>query len=78
MISSYATVDDGFQMVDSTLRCKNGLDPRFMVIKSELKMSPNDTCEHCGKTLIYHFDVSCVKTDEELDAEAIVQYMNAP
>ena len=62
-------------LVDSTLRCNRGEAPRYTVMKRERKMVPNDSCEHCGKTMIYHFDVSCLKTDEQL---GWIDYMNAP
>ena len=81
VISSYVAMDDGcFQICDSTVRCKSGLEPRFTVVKPELKMRPNDQtrCINCGRIFINHLNQSCVKTDDELDAEAWVQYMNAP
>lgn len=69
-----------FHMTDSTLRCKNGEEPRFEVIKNKPKMEPNDStpCIHCGKLLINHYDVSSTKTDKQLAAEGWVDYMNAP
>lgn len=69
-----------FHMTDSTLRCERGEEPRFEVIKNEPKMEPNDStaCIHCGKLLIHHYDVSSTKTDEQLETEGWIDYMNAP
>lgn len=80
VISSCVSVGNKFEMVDSTLRCKSGEDPRYTVMKEERKMVPNEPtpCENCGKTMIHHCDVSCVKTDKQLKSEALIDWMNAP
>lgn len=80
IISSCASVGDRFMLVDSTLRCKNGEAPRYTVIKKEAKMMPNEQtpCENCGKTMIHHYDISCTKTDEQLNYESLIDWMNAP
>lgn len=84
VISSCLVIfDEGrtkYQMVDSTLRCKTGEPPRYTVVKTERKMEPNEQtpCLHCGKTLIHHCDSSCRKTEKELEAERMIDYMNSP
>lgn len=80
VISSCVKVGNEFEMVDSTLRCKSGEEPRYTVMKEERKMVQNEptNCENCGKTMIHHCDVSCVKTDKQLRSEALVDWMNAP
>ena len=80
VISSCFMIGGKYLMVDSTLRCKNGEDPRYTVLKAERKIEPNEQtrCENCGQIMIHHYDVSCVKTDEELEAERMIDYMNAP
>lgn len=80
VISICIPTGDKFEMVDSTLRCKNGLEPRYTVIKEKPIMEPNEQtrCENCGEIMIHHYDVSCVKTDKELEAERRIDYMNAP
>ncbi len=80
VISSCVSVGNRFVMVDSTLRCKSGEEPRYTVMKEERKMVPNEQvpCENCGKTMIHHCDVSCVKTDKQLKSEALIDWMNAP
>lgn len=80
VISSCVKVGNRFMLVDSTLRCKSGEAPRYTVMKRERKMVPNEQtpCKHCGKTMIHHCDVSCVKTDEQLYSEALIDWMNAP
>ena len=80
-ISSCVSVGDGrFAMVDSTLRCKCGLEPRYTVVKSEAKLVPNEQspCVNCGKTMVYHYDITCTETDEEREFQTWVDYMNAP
>lgn len=80
VISSCVSVGNRFEMVDSSLRCKNGEEPRYTVIKSECKIEVNEQtpCIHCGKVMIHHYDVSCTKTDEQLNSEALIDWMNAP
>ena len=80
VISSCVIMRGKYLMVDSTLRCKNGEDPRYTVIKAERNMEPNEQtcCEHCTKIMVEHYDISCNKTDAELEAESIVDWMNAP
>ena len=80
VISSCVKVVKKFFLVDSTLRCKSGEEPRYTVMKEERKMIENEqsACENCGKTMIHHFDISCVKTDKELKSEALIDWMNAP
>ena len=80
VISSCVKVGNRFLLVDSTLRCKSGEEPRYTVMKKERKMSPNEqtTCNHCGKTMIHHCDVSCVKTDKQRKSEMLIDMMNAP
>lgn len=67
-----------FEMTDSTLRCERAKEPRFTVLKSKMTMDKNDTCVYCGKIVKEHVDSSCVKTDEELEAERWIDYLNDP
>ena len=80
VISSCVSVGNKFEMVDSTLRCKNGEEPRYTVIKPACKMEPNEQtpCKICGKIMIHHYDVSCTKTDADLEAARWIDYMNDP
>ena len=84
VISSCFVIYDGgrtkYQMVDSTLRCKTGESPRYTVVKTERRMEPNEQtpCLHCGKTLIHHRDSSCRETEQELEVERMIDYMNSP
>lgn len=81
--SCFVICDEGrikYQMVDSTLRCKTGEPSRYTVVKTERKMDPNEQapCLYCGKTLIHHCDSSCRKTEQELESERMIDYMNSP
>jgi len=80
VISSCILLEGGYQLVDSTLRCESGKDPRYTVVKAERIIEPNEQtpCLNCGKILIEHYDISSVKTDEELEVEAWIEYLNAP
>ncbi len=78
VMSSVITRNGIYEMTDSTLRCKRGKAPRYTVLKNKKIMDKNDTCVHCGNIFIHHVDSSCVKTDEELEAESMIDYMNYP
>lgn len=81
VISSCIPIGDNhYEIVDSTLRCKRGLEPRYKVIKSKCKIESNEQtpCENCGKIMIEHYDISYQKTDADIENESIVDWMNAP
>lgn len=80
VVSSCTLIGGKYEMIDSTLRCKNGLEPRYTVVKTVPKIDINEQtpCVLCGKIMLFHFDVSSVKTDEELETQGRIEYMNAP
>lgn len=80
VISSCILIGDRFEMVDSTLRCKNGLEPRFTLVKMEPKIEINEQipCKNCGLLMLFHYDVASVKTDKEVETQERIQYLNAP
>lgn len=80
VISSCNSIGDRYEMVDSTLRCKNGLESRFTVVKKEPKIEINEQspCKNCGHLMLFHFDIASVKTDKEAEAQERIEYMNAP
>ncbi|MBO7067647.1 MAG: hypothetical protein J6W52_03060 [Bacteroidaceae bacterium] len=84
VISSYITIRMGeramFLITDSTLRCSSGNPDRFTVMKKGKKMISSEQahCIHYNKTMIHHVDQSCTKTTEELQAESMIEYLNAP
>ena len=80
VVSSCTLIGDRYEMIGSTLRCKNGLEPRYIVVKKVPKIDTNEQtpCLLYGKIMLFHFDVSSVKTDEELETEGRIEYMNAP
>lgn len=80
VVSSCTLIGDRYEMVDSTLRCKNGLEPRFTVVKKEPKIEINEQipCKNCRQLMLFHYDVASVKTDKEVEAQERIQYLNAP
>lgn len=82
VISKCVSLGNGnrYELVDSTLRCKNGLEPRFCVVKREpiIEINEQVPCKNCGQLMLFHFDVASVKTDKEVEAQERIEYMNAP
>lgn len=80
VISSCVMIGNQYQMVDSTLRCETGEEPRYTVLKKKKEMKPNEQtkCINCGQIMVEHCDQSCMKTKEEIHAENMIDYLNAP
>jgi len=80
VISSCVMIGNKYQMVDSTLRCCTGEEPRYTILKTKKEMKPNEQtkCENCGKIMVEHCDESCTKTKEEIHAETMIEILNGP